>query len=68
MHSQESPDDFSYLDLMHKLNDRMSQRLVDLQGRCQQIISETADASKREWAIQELARLKQMENRIPKTL
>jgi hypothetical protein len=63
---QDSPDDLSLLDHMHRFNDRMSQRLADLQSRCEQIISETDNANQRDWAIQELARLKRMQNRIPK--
>jgi hypothetical protein len=61
-------DDLSYLDLMHQANERMAQRAVELQERCRQIIAETDDAQKREWAIRQLKILQRMENRIPKTL
>jgi hypothetical protein len=62
----ESPD-LSYLDLMHKVNDRMIERAVELQSRLKQIISETDDAQKREWAIQQLKIFERMANSIPKT-
>lgn len=64
----ESSDDLSYLDLMHTVNDRMIERVVELQTHLKQIISETDDAKKREWAIRQVKVFERMENRIPKTL
>ena len=64
---QESPDDLSYLDLLHKANERMAERAVELQKRLKQIIAETGDAKQREWAIQQLRFFERMESRIPKT-
>jgi hypothetical protein len=61
-------DDLSYLDLMRQANERMIQRAVELQERCRQIIAETDDAKKREWAIRQLEFFRRMESRIPKTL
>jgi len=65
---QESPNDVSYLDLLHKINERMIQRAVDLQARYEQIIAETDDANQREWAVKQLKTLKRMETGLPKTL
>jgi hypothetical protein len=39
---------------MHKVNDRMLQRVVDLHRRLEQIVSETGDANERELAIRQL--------------
>jgi hypothetical protein len=60
-------DDLSYLDLMHEANERMIQRAIELQERCRQIIAETDDAQKREWATRQLEFFQRMERRIPKT-
>jgi hypothetical protein len=56
------------LDLIHQANDRMIERAVELQKRLKQILSETDNAKKREWAIQQLKFFERMESRIPKTL
>ena len=61
-------DDLSYLDLLHQCNERMTKRVVEAQERCKQIIAETRDAQKRNWAIEQLKMFKRMEERIPKTL
>jgi hypothetical protein len=61
-------DDVSYLDLMHRANEAMNRRVVELQERYKRIIAETDDAQKREWAIRQLTFFQRMESRIPKTL
>ena len=53
---------------MHKANDAMRQRTAELQQRYRQILAETSDPAKREWAERELQRLERMEEGIPKTL
>jgi hypothetical protein len=61
-------DDLSYLDLLHQCNERMAKRAAELQERCNQIIAETHDAQKRQWAIEQLKMFKRMEQRLPRTL
>jgi hypothetical protein len=61
-------DDLSYLDLLHKANELMIQRTVDLQRRCEQIIAETDDTDQRERAVKQLKILTRMESQIPRTL
>ena len=61
-------DDLSYLDLLHRCRERMAKRAVELQERCKQIIAETDDAQKKEWAMRQLEFFKRVESHTPKTL